>query len=558
MESNHLDRIIPDPEIDRLISRPSGITENIKRDALLEDTIAFLPKAMHRVTWQVKKIVPLFEADTQEESCYKIWHRLYTRLPYQLDDKGKEQIRSPRATWWGRRADCDDFSVFVSAILINMGIPHLFRIAMYDEKYGYQHIYVVAKVERGREVVIDCVLNQFNKEVPYIKKIDKHMDLQFLDGVEEEFYKDSIRSIDSQDLLQGEFGDLGKTKFGEKLKEGLHDFNRVNPATVLLRSGVLVTMKINLFKVAGSLKYTYLTEQQAVQKGLVLSTYKKLKTIREKLEKIFYGAGGKIENLKKAILTGKGNHNKAVPLNGLGTIDTSPYDENSSIAKLLGDGLYRDEIQSVNGLGQLGIDPGTDSAIAAATGAIAAISALIKGAGPMFNKGASGASDSSATPGATDNSNTDNSSGSADATSTNTPASTTNDTTANPTDGGANSSTGTPAIATDDGSGNSTGDGTNQRAMATANDTTTPKPSGANDGLIKKATQWAKDNKAAAVAIGVTVVGLLGYGGYKFATSKKSKKEPALSGVPKKRGKKKTKKSGTKKTKRKVRVQRLK
>src|SRR5438270_6320226 len=166
MEGSKNKPIYPDPEFDRLIPKPRGITETIKRNARLEDTIEFLPEAMSGVTWHVKKILYLVKGENLEETCHNIWKRLYRAIRYQKDDVNKEQIRSPRCTWWQRRADCDDFSVFVSAILCNLRIPHLFRIAMYTEENGYQHIYPVAIAPDGTEIVIDCVLNSFNKEVP--------------------------------------------------------------------------------------------------------------------------------------------------------------------------------------------------------------------------------------------------------------------------------------------------------------------------------------------------------------------------------------------------------
>jgi len=552
MEGNKHKPIFPDPEFDSLISKPRGITETVKRDAKLEDTIDFLPKAMQRVIWQTKKIAGRVVGDSLEDTCYNIWRRLYRAIRYQRDDEGKEQIRSPRCSWWGKRADCDDFSVFVSSILCNLGIPHLFRIAKYDEKIGYQHIYPVALAPNGQEIVIDCVLSKFNREVPYIEKIDKEMDLQFLDGVDEEFSGNTIGNIDAQDLLEGDLGELGKrfrdTKLGKKLKDGLHKVNRVNPATALLRTGILACMKINLFNVAGTLRYTYLTDEQARQKGIDMKKFPKLKAIREKLEKIFYGAGGKLENLKKAILTGKGNHNKEVPLSGLGEM-SGGYDENSRLPELLGEVIYDSEMGEINGLGELGV--ATEAAIAAATSAMAALAALIKQIGPLKQGGnTADPSGSTSTNTSTDASSTsDGSGGSGSGTDNKTPADNSapadksTDTTKTSTDGGANSTTDTPATATDKDSEENSGDDKSRQRSSNntpgANDKSGARTTNQNDGFIKRATDWAKNNKPAAALIGVAVLAGLGYGGYKLATMGKNKKhEPALSGAPKK-GKKK-------------------
>lgn len=564
MEGNKNKPIYPDPEFDLLISRPRGITETVKRNAKLEDTIEFLPKAMRRVVCQTEKIAPLVLGDTLEDTCYNIWRRLYRAIRYQKDDAGKEQIRSPRCTWWGRRGDCDDFSVFVSSILCNLGIPHLFRIAMYTEENGYQHIYPVAIAPNGREIVIDCVLNKFNKEVPFIKKIDKEMDLQFLDGVDDEFSGSTIGNIDAQDLLQGELGELGKkfrdTKLGKKVKEGLHKVNRVNPATALLRAGVLACMKINMFNVAGMLRYSYLSDEQAKKKGIHMDKFPKLKSIREKLEKIFYGAGGKLENLKKAILTGRGNRNKDVPLSGFDTDTLADYGESTRLPELLGDVMYETEMGEVSGLGELGV--ATEAAIAAATSAMAALAALLKQLGPLKPGGdtadPSADASSNTTTDTSSNTTTDTGSNQAPADSS-APTNNTTDT-KTPTDGGANSTTDTPANATDKDSGDDSGDEkSNQRdSKPDPKKGNNAKQTNPNDGWLQKAKAWAKENPKTAAGVGIAgtaLIAALCYGGYKLATRKKGKeksqeKPQEMSGV----SRRKKKKHGSAK----IKVQRLK
>lgn len=575
MEGDKNKPIFSDPEFDGLIPRPRGITETIKRNAGLEDTVQFLPKAIRRVVWQTEKIAPLVVGGTLEETCYNIWRRLYRAIRYQKDDEGKEQIRSPRCTWWGRRADCDDFSVFVSSVLCNLGIPHFFRIAMYSRINGFQHIYPVAIDPSGREIIIDCVLSKFNREVPYIEKKDTEMELQFLDGVEDEFSIHGMGNIDAEYLMEGDLGELGRrlrdmkivkkvkeSKVVKKVKEGLHKVNRVNPATALLRAGILACMKINMFNVAGMLRYTYLTDEQAKKKGMDMKKLSRLKGIREKLEKIFYGAGGKLENLKQAILTGKGNKNKDVPLSGF-TGDSSDFSEDARLPELLGEAVYSSEMSGLNSLGELGV--ATEAAIAAATSTIAALAALIKQLGPLKPGG------ETATPSSEGSSNTaadassipsGDGSGSGSGTDKQTPADSSapadssTDTSKTPTDGGANSTTDTPATATDKDSAESSGDGkSSQRSSNTTTDTnkTSSTPDKQNDGFIKRATEWAKNNKPAAALIGIAVLAGLGYGGYKLATMGRKKQEPALSGAPKKRSKRESA-SG----KGKLKIQRLK
>ncbi|MEM6771711.1 MAG: hypothetical protein AAF597_14095, partial [Bacteroidota bacterium] len=169
-------------------------------------------------------------------------------------------------------------------------------------------------------------------------------------------------------------------------KRVLHAINKINPATLLLRNGLLLAMKLNMMKVASRLRYAYLSSSAARAKGIDSSKHSRLVSTRSRLEKIFFGAGGKPSNLRKAILTGKGNRDKAVQgLSGLGEIfDGGEYDENSSIREILGEDLYQEEfagpfdgLEGFEGLqGELGAIA-TGTALAAASGAVTAISKLL-------------------------------------------------------------------------------------------------------------------------------------------------------------------------------------
>lgn len=226
------------------------------------------------------------------------------------------------------------------------------------------------------------------------------MELEYLNGVP------STNSVDVQDLMgweELEGGELGKIKLFKKMSQppgsegdtskkgklknllhkGLHITNRLNPATTLIREGVLISMKLNLFKVAQRLKYAYLSEDEARKKEMDMDKFAKLKKVKEKLEKIFYDAGGKPENLKKAILTGKGNSKGKHDVNGLGYVidDMSGMDENTPSSTLLGVEMYESE-----GFGELGSATAAAASITAATGIIGAIAGLLKGIGNMFPK----------------------------------------------------------------------------------------------------------------------------------------------------------------------------
>ena len=401
MEATKKRKIKSGEEFDHLFPKPKFLDPTIKKGATVTDTVRFIPQVVRETLFQTSKLAPLLKGRNVYETCKNIWDFVYTHIDYKKDADGKEQIRSPARGWHDRfhGIDCDCYTVFISSILSNLKIKHKLRITKYSQDH-FQHIYPIVPTAGGNYITVDCVVDRFNYEEPYTEKQDTTMELEYLNGVP------STNNVDVQDLMgweelngEDDLGKLFKKKMSQppgsegdtskkgKLKnllhKGLHITNRLNPATTLIREGVLISMKLNLFKVAQRLKYAYMSEDDAKKKEMDMSKFAKLKKVKEKIEKIFYDAGGKPENLKKAILTGKGNSKGKHDVNGLGYLpdDMSGMDETTPSSTLLGIEMYQSE-----GFGELGSATAAAASVTAATGIIGAIAGLLKGIGNMFPK----------------------------------------------------------------------------------------------------------------------------------------------------------------------------
>ncbi len=421
MESEFARRLRSGREYDHLFPRPGGKGHEIKRQASVGDTVHFIKEKAPKNIWQTKAIARLLKGKNLHDTCRNVWNFVYQHIQYQKDEEGIEQVRSPRRVWWERKGDCDCFTSFISSVLLSMEppIPHSYRITKYDKpdpsEIRWQHIYPVVprngrldrKLERREDyIVLDCVKDAFNSEQPYYEKQDFEceMKLEYLDGIEGEGMEGAEveyaipPNVDAMDLAAlydeeqlGKAGFLKKAvkkvggavkKAGKAVKKtvgkGLRFINRVaNPATMLLRNGFLLAMKTNFLKLAEKLRYAYISEAEAVKRGMNINIFRKLKKVLEKAEKIYHGAGGKADKLKLAILKGKGNRDKKVSLAGLDGLDD----------------LYADEQEyniihtnSVNGLGELG-EPATAATIAAATAVLTALGAALKSVKGLFPKG---------------------------------------------------------------------------------------------------------------------------------------------------------------------------
>ncbi len=407
MEATKYRNILDGKKYNSLFPEAMLNDETVKRGATVADTVKFIPKVVHDTLNHTRKLARLVDSGDMYSTCRNIWNFVYNHIRYHKDAEGFEQIRSPARAWHDRfkGVDCDCYTVFISSVLTNLKIPHILRITKYGGK-NFQHIYPVVPYGNS-QITIDCVVDKFNYEEPYTEKQDTKMDLQYLNGfdsMDDEFTEGATgfgRLFKKKNKTKT--GDDGKKK-GGKLKEllhkGLNIVNKANPATALLRNGVLAAMKLNMFKIAQRLKWAYLSESSARSKGVDMDKWNRLVKIREKMEKIFYDAGGKQENLKKAILNGKGNKNHEV--NGLGytpTEETFYMNTATPLRKVLGEEIWQDE--NVNGLegleGEAGIgalgEVATAAAIASATTVLAAIGGLLKSIGNIFPKKQKGTED---------------------------------------------------------------------------------------------------------------------------------------------------------------------
>lgn len=108
-------------------------------------------------------------------------------------------------------------------------------------------------------------------------------------------------------------------KVGQGLKKVGKGLMRFNPATIAARNGFLLALKLNVGKMSSRLKWAYATPEQAKAKGVNPAMIARAKKALEKVEKLFEKIGGKKDNLRKAILSGKKGR-----LNGLGELGAVP------------------------------------------------------------------------------------------------------------------------------------------------------------------------------------------------------------------------------------------
>ena len=135
--------------------------------------------------------------------------------------------------------------------------------------------------------------------------------------------------------------------FGLKKKKGfkvvLNHVNKFNPFTIKLRNGILASMKLNTNNIAGNLRLSYITPDDAKQRGLDMGVWEKLVEIRQKFDSLYYTAGGKPENLKIAILSGMGNADNSIQGSGYNRTQNIYLSEQTPLNVILGSELFHNE-----------------------------------------------------------------------------------------------------------------------------------------------------------------------------------------------------------------------
>ena len=151
----------------------------VKRNATNHDLQRAIEAAIPQAVRQGKSIASRYKGKTEEETCKKIFDYLKNNINYKADG-ADQQVRLPSALMRTAQGDCKSYSVFTSAMLSNLGIPHKLVYASYDPTDSTpSHIYVMT--DKG--CIIDAVYGKFNAEKKATYKKYKKMNIAYIAGV---------------------------------------------------------------------------------------------------------------------------------------------------------------------------------------------------------------------------------------------------------------------------------------------------------------------------------------------------------------------------------------
>jgi hypothetical protein len=156
-----------------------GQTLLVKRNATNGELQRAIEAVIPQATKQAASFASRYKGRDEAATCKNIFDYLKNNINYKADGDS-QQVRLPSGLMRTKQGDCKSYSVFTSAVLSNLGIPHKLVYAAYDPKDNTPtHIYVMT--DKG--CIIDAVYGKFNAEKKPTFKKYKNMNISYIAGV---------------------------------------------------------------------------------------------------------------------------------------------------------------------------------------------------------------------------------------------------------------------------------------------------------------------------------------------------------------------------------------
>ena len=134
-------------------------------------TVMFMNKVIRQTTIDTARLAQSLRTSSLRKTLQNIWNFVYQHIQYVPDSAVMEQVRRPLRTLYDQNGDCDCYATLIGSILTNLGIPFSLRIAKYNGRSYFQHVYVVVR-DGDKELVVDPVVDRCFYEKKPSEKMD--------------------------------------------------------------------------------------------------------------------------------------------------------------------------------------------------------------------------------------------------------------------------------------------------------------------------------------------------------------------------------------------------
>jgi hypothetical protein len=166
------------------IAQANGQKLLVKQGGNTQDIIEEILDAVTEVRGQTKGFARKFSRD--RAGMRQLWQWVRSNIRYEEDPLGVQWVREPARLWHDRVGDCKSFTLFIVSVLENLNLRYFVRFSNTDDRgsRNVNHVYPVAVLPGGEEVILDAVWRTFDSEKAYFNAIDYTMaDIYRLSGI---------------------------------------------------------------------------------------------------------------------------------------------------------------------------------------------------------------------------------------------------------------------------------------------------------------------------------------------------------------------------------------
>ena len=344
-------------------------TTVVKRNASNSDLQRAIEAAIPTAVKQMKLRSNQFKGASEIETCKKIFDYLKNQVNYKADG-AEQQVRLPSGLIRTLQGDCKSYSVFTSAVLTNLGIPHKLVYASYDPNDSTPtHIYVMT----NKGCIIDAVYGKFNAEKQASNKKYKNMNISYIAGIGKKRRIGSmgkygtggacgIGAVNSGLDWAKQFGVVpNKSEIALALESGAYRKYAANKILIIAAGGRGVIRKL-IEKNAGGMATSLNRLFEAARANNASNEFKKYRA----LEIDWFENGGNPNELLESIQEGAKKTPTGAYFNKLMKMRASGYSPNvaqwiaAAISVLFGK-KYDESTGKISGNYGIGLDPATDT-----------------------------------------------------------------------------------------------------------------------------------------------------------------------------------------------------
>lgn len=201
------------------ISKPNGAKVLLTKDGNTDDIIDAVLDVVGDVRAQTREFSRQFSRD--KAGLQQLWRWVKNNIRYKEDPLGVQWVREPARLWHDKVGDCKSYTVFIVSVLENMGLDYYIRFSNTERKGSkiVNHVYPVAILPNGQEVIVDAVYNFFNSEAPWYYIKDYSMsEIYRLSGI-------GKAEIDATEAYLQEVNALGESISDEVLENDITEMS---------------------------------------------------------------------------------------------------------------------------------------------------------------------------------------------------------------------------------------------------------------------------------------------------------------------------------------------